>query len=214
VTPRRAAVVLAVVGVAAAGCGSSSAPSGGGSPTPTPRPSHTHTRTPSSPPVTVTASASATKTVTPTPTPTHHVGPCATSQLSLTLGSSQGAAGSFYTPVILTNTGSTTCTVFGYPGVSYINAAGAQVGFSAARESSHEAVVTVKPGHTASALLHQPNPLAFPPADCHRKKTTGVRVFPPGQTAALTVASKNHVCTTAQGRSDVTAMQSGSNPEL
>jgi hypothetical protein len=164
--------------------------------------------------VTVTASASATRTVTPSATSTSHpTAPCATSQLTLSLGQSQGAAGNFYTPLIVTNSGAT-CTLFGYPGVSYINSAGAQVGKPAARQGGPVATVTVKHGATASALLHQPNPLAFPASACHKAKTAGIRFYPPGQKASLTVSSKNQVCTTKQGESSITTMQPGSNPQL
>jgi hypothetical protein len=152
--------------------------------------------------------------VTPTASPTHHQPkPCLTSQLHLSLGPSQGAAGSFYTPLILTNQGAA-CTVFGYPGVSYINSSGGQVGVTAARDSGHPTTVLVKPGDSASALLHQPNPLAFPASACHKARAAGIRVYPPAQTASLTVSSSTQVCTTAKGRSDVTVMQAGTNPQL
>ncbi len=160
----------------------------------------------------MTASVSATKTVTPPPT-SQPIRPCVTSQLKLSLGQSQGAAGNFYTPLIVTNSG-LTCTLFGYPGVSYINSAGAQVGMPAARQGGQETTVRIHSGATASALLHQPNPLAFPASDCHKAKTAGIRFYPPGQRTSLTVASANQVCTTKQGESSITTMQPGSNPQL
>jgi hypothetical protein len=215
--------VLALVATAAvvAGCGGSSSGAGAG-PVPTPTPSHTRTKspTPSSPPVTVTASPSTSKTVTATPTPTPtptstpKVEPCGTSELAASLGASQGAAGSFYTAVVLTNKSHSACTMVGYPGVSYISSSGAAVGQPASRVKGHEATVTVKPGGAASALLHQPNPLVFQPADCHKKKAAGIRIYPPGQTLSLTVDKPTTVCTTTTGRSGVTPMQPGTNPTL
>jgi hypothetical protein len=176
----------------------------------------TPTPTPSSPPVTVTASPTKTKTVTASPTKTHapHASPCGSSQLTLTLGQGQGAAGSFYTPVILTNKGSKPCTMLGYPGVSYISTSGAAVGLPASEIKGKERTVTLQPGGAGSALLHQPNPLVFPPADCHKKKASGLRVYPPGQTLSLTAALSFPVCTTTKGRSGVTPMQPGTNPTL
>jgi hypothetical protein len=217
VISRPALLVLAVTAVAVAGCGSSSS-GAGAAPTPDPAPTISHTLTPSAPPVTVTATPTKTKTVTaspkPTPSKTAHVAACAAGQLALSLGQGQGAAGSFYTPLVLTNKSSTTCTMFGYPGMSYISASGAAVGQPASRISGHVATVTVKPGGTASALLHQPNPLAFPPKDCHRKKASGIRVFPPGQTLSVVVTTSTSVCTTTKGRSGVTPMQPGTDPTL
>jgi Protein of unknown function (DUF4232) len=168
--------------------------------------------------VTVTASPRKTKTVTakpkPKPSKTPKVSPCGTSALTASLGASQGAAGSFYTPLVLTNKGSTSCTMLGYPGVSYISSSGAAVGQPASRIKGHQATVTLKPGGAASALLHQPNPLVFQPADCHKKKAAGIRIFPPGQTVSLTVSTSTAVCTTTNGRSGVTPMQPGTNPTL
>jgi hypothetical protein len=213
VITRPALLVLAVAALAVAGCGSGSSGAGAG-PVPTPSPTLTPTPTPS-PPVTVTASPTRTKTVTPSPTKRPpHASPCGSSQLTLTLGQGQGAAGSFYTPVILTNKASKPCTMLGYPGVSYISKSGAAVGPPASEIKGKERTVTLPSGGAASALLHQPNPLAFPPADCHKKKASGLRVYPPGQTLSLTVAAPTQVCTTTKGESGVTPMQPGTNPTL
>jgi hypothetical protein len=205
-----------VAAVAVAGCGSSSSGAGAGPvPTPTPSPTLTPSPTPSSPPVTVTASPTKTKTVTASPTKSPpHVSPCGSGQLALSLGQGQGAAGSFYTPVLLTNKGSRACTMLGFPGVSYISTSGAAVGQPASEISGKERTVKLPPGGAASALLHQPNPLAFPPADCQKKKASGLRVYPPGQTLSLTVTASTTVCTTTKGRSGVTPMQPGTNPTL
>jgi hypothetical protein len=213
VLTRPALLVLAVAAVAVAGCGSGSSGAGAG-PLPTPSPTVTPTQ-PSSPPVTVTASPTKTKTVTASPTKSPpHLSACGSSQLTLTLGQGQGAAGSFYTPIILTNKGSKPCTMLGYPGVSYISTSGAAVGQPASEIQGKEHTVTLQPGGAGSALLHQPNPLVFPPADCHKKKASGLRVYPPGQTLSLTVATSTPVCTTTKGRSGVTPMQPGTNPTL
>jgi hypothetical protein len=213
VITRPALLVLVAVAVVAAGCGgSSSGPQAGPSPKP-PR-SHSPSATPSTP-ATVSPSPRKTRTKkpSPTPSPTPHSA-CGASQLSLTLGQSQGAAGSFYTPLVLTNKGTAPCTMFGYPGVSYVAANGGTLGVPASRISGHVATVTLAPGGTASALLHQPNPLVFPPADCKKKKSSGIRVYPPGQTLSVVVTTSTLVCTTTKGRSGVTPMQRGSNPTL
>jgi Protein of unknown function (DUF4232) len=213
VISRPALLVLAVVAMVAAGCGGSSGPKAGPSPKPL-RPPSSATSPPSSPSATPSPRKTKTKKPSPTPSPTAHSSACGASQLTLSLGQSQGAAGSFYTPLVLTNRGSAPCTMFGYPGVSYVAANGGTLGVSASRISGHVATVTLAPGGTASALLHQPNPLVFPPADCRKKKSSGIRVYPPGQTLSVVVTTSTLVCTTTKGRSGVTPMQRGSNPTL
>ena len=46
------------------------------------------------------------------------VPPCPTSQLTVSLGTSQGTAGSVIETIDFTNNGSSNCTLYGYPGVS------------------------------------------------------------------------------------------------
>ena len=56
-----------------------------------------------------------------------------TSELKGSLGPEEGAAGSTYAPLVLTNAGTRTCEVRGFPGVSYVAGAdGHQVGPAAA----------------------------------------------------------------------------------
>jgi hypothetical protein len=208
VTKRPALLVLALSVMALTGCGGSSSGADAAS-----TPSPTHTQAPSSPPVTVTASPKKTTTVTASSTPVTTAAPCASSQLTLSLGQGQGAAGSFYTPIVLTNKTTVTCTLYGYPGVSYIASSGAEVGPAAAEAKGTKVTVTIKPGGAASALLHQPDPLVFSPSDCHKAKASGIRVYPPGQTASLTVSTKLTVCTTTKDISDITVMQPGTDPQ-
>ncbi len=196
----------ATVATLAGGCSSSG--SSAALPPVTPIPTtHSHHPHP-------TTSAPATSTPPSSPTtsaPTAQ--PCASSQLQLSLGETQGEAGSFDTPVILTNTGGAPCTVSAYPGVSYINSSGQQLGPSAARTSGpHAEVITLQTGQAASALLHQTDPGDFDTSTCRPQKAQRLRVYPPGQTVPLSVADKVTVCTTSAGRSTITVLQSGTNP--
>src|SRR5438309_2387332 len=86
-------------------------------------------------------------------------GRCTTSILSVHLGAADGAAGSTYEPLVFTNKGSATCTLNGYPGVSFVApTSGKQVGAAASRNPQHAAeLVTLAPGATASALLQIAN---------------------------------------------------------
>jgi hypothetical protein len=153
---------------------------------------------------------------TPTPTPTATVTSkpvvlhCQSSNLSLSLGTAQGAAGSSYIPVILTNTGSGKCTFFGYPGVSFVDAAGNQLGKDAKRSSGAQKTFTLHSGESANATLRMPNPGNFPPSLCHQTTADRLRVYPPGETVALFIKDKVAICTTKAGRTDIGPMSFGS----
>ena len=94
-------------------------------------------------------SASAPPPTTPTAAPTSSAGiaNCATSELKGSLGPEEGAAGSTYAPLVLTNAGTRTCEVRGFPGVSYVAGAdGHQVGPAAAMNGPRGGEVVLKPG--------------------------------------------------------------------
>jgi hypothetical protein len=90
----------------------------------------------------------------------------------------------------LRNVGSSSCTVYGYPGVSWVaGAAGHQVGAAAERQSdnsgSAERTVTLAPGALASAPLDIVDAAVIPTSECKPVAVRGLRVYPPGETAAL-----------------------------
>jgi hypothetical protein len=90
----------------------------------------------------------------------------------------------------LTNIGSAACTLYGYPGVSWVAGDdGHQVGPAAARQAdvtgSAEQTVTLAPGALASAPLNMVDAGVFPPAACKPVPVRGLRVYPPGERAAL-----------------------------
>jgi hypothetical protein len=125
------------------------------------------------------------------PTTTEATGPgtrCRNAQLKVSLGTEGAAAGSRYTPLVFTNTSSASCTLDGHPGVSYVAGdKGVQVGDSAKRDPGTVATVTLKPGASASALLHEANYQNFDQSVCKPVTTRGFRVYPPGSTAAFFV---------------------------
>jgi hypothetical protein len=135
---------------------------------------------------------------------------CQSSHLTLSLGQGQGAAGSTYTPIVFTNTGSTACELHGYPGVSFVDASGHQIGVPATEDTGK--VKTVKltaGGGTANALLRQPNPGNFDPSACQQTTATKLRVYPPGETVALFLADPAPVCATHAGRAGVRPVAAG-----
>jgi hypothetical protein len=104
------------------------------------------------------------------------------------VGQSQGAAGSLIVPLVFTNTGSTTCSLQGYPGVSIVGANGAQLGAAAARTGQATPLVSLPAGQTTTAIFRQANPGIL---NCTPVSATGFRVYPPNQTAALFAADSS-----------------------
>ena len=115
---------------------------------------------------------------------------CGTGQLSIRLGRDSGAAGSVYAPLVFTNTGETSCTLTGYPGVSYVAPqSGKQVGAAAERNPQHPVhTVTLSPGGRAAAVLQRVNYLNYPAGSCKATHVSGLRVYPPGSRTAAYVA--------------------------
>jgi hypothetical protein len=115
---------------------------------------------------------------------------CSTRQLSVRLGSGQGAAGSVYAPLVFTNTGRSSCRMTGYPGVSYVApGSGHQVGAAAARNDQHPArTVTLAPGGHAAAVVQFVNHFNYPRQRCRPAAVSGLRVYPPNNAAATYVA--------------------------
>jgi hypothetical protein len=181
-----AAVGLVVVGVLA-GC------AGGGAATPTAATS-TATET-----VTATPSTSASSTPSSSASATSgggasgsgssgSVAACATS--SLAVGSeagSGGAAGSTVFHITLENTGSVTCTLQGWPGVSFVGGGdGQQIGAAAALDrSSPHPTVTLRPGQLAVAPIKVVRAENIPTSECSPVTPDGFRVYPPGSRSSL-----------------------------
>jgi hypothetical protein len=167
-------------------------------------------------PVTPTVTPTPTATVTPSPIPTATVTApisstsCQSSHLSVTIGFAQGTAGATYQSVVFTNTGGAPCMLRGYPGVSFVDASGAQIGKPAAHTPGKEKTVTLAPSGQASATLKQPDSGAFPRSSCHQKTANRLKVYPPGQRAALFVNDTAQVCSTGAGRSDISPVAPGS----
>jgi len=121
---------------------------------------------------------------------------CATSDLKVTTGKGNGAAGSVIVPLQFSNTGTASCTLFGYPGVSFVTGVnGSQVGASAGEDpATPRQQITLAPGGTAHALLQVAVAQNFPAARCRLTTAHLLRVFPPGQTAAAYVSYTASTC--------------------
>ncbi|MFI1814767.1 DUF4232 domain-containing protein [Streptomyces sp. NPDC020422] len=127
--------------------------------------------------------------------PTRSSRECTTGRLSVALTSPDAAAGSVYATLVFTNKSTTTCTMTGYPGVSYVAKNGVQSGNPAVREPATVATVTLRPGERANVRLRDANGVSgYDPARCKLAPAEGLRIYPPDQTAALFVPWKTEHC--------------------
>ncbi|MET7689367.1 DUF4232 domain-containing protein [Streptomyces sp. NPDC005483] len=83
---------------------------------------------------------------------------CHTSELSASVGRNDPGAGQENFPVVLTNTSSRTCTLYGYPGTAFVDASGKQLGPDPERSSTGPETVKLAPGQSAWAGLSFANP--------------------------------------------------------
>ncbi len=196
VTPtRRIGLLVGVAGlagvVAACGTNPASAP-----PTGTPSttaPASGSSKAPTSP------SPRASSTPTPSSTAPATTAGCMSSDLQAKLGQSQGAAGTFYQVVVFTNTSSAACTLYGYPGVSFVTGMGGHVIGAPARRNTAlgDELVTLQPGAQASSLVGVEDVGALPPTKCDVGKADWLQIYAPGDTGALYVQYSAQVCTNA-----------------
>ena len=110
---------------------------------------------------------------------------CLNGSLTLTLGSPNGTAGATHYGLTFKNTGTSACTMYGYPGVSFLDSGGNQIGAAAQQEGGSLVTVTLAAGGNAYASIAVTDP-GIPP--CTGPGTAAqVRVYPPGQTQAALV---------------------------
>jgi hypothetical protein len=83
---------------------------------------------------------------------------CHTSELSASVGRNDPGAGQENFPVVLTNESSRTCTLHGYPGTAFVDAAGKQLGPDPKRSATEPETVKLAPGQSAWAGLSFSNP--------------------------------------------------------
>jgi len=176
-----------VAGATVAGCassGSSSQPAAPGSTAPTPT-----TASPA-------PSSANTPAVSSPSSPAAGPAACPTSSLHVKQGVSQGYAGGVYVTIDFTNTSGSTCTLYGYPGVSLVSGPPyMQIGLAAKRSTSTpKKLVTLAPGATANALLQIVDALNYPPASCGPAKATALKVYPPNQTVPVYLPNTSNGC--------------------
>ncbi|MDW4904984.1 DUF4232 domain-containing protein [Streptomyces sp. ADMS] len=83
---------------------------------------------------------------------------CRTPELRASVGRLDPGAGQKNFPVVLTNDSDRTCTLQGYPGAAFVDAAGKQLGPAPKRSEDTPTTVTLAPGDSAWAGLSFANP--------------------------------------------------------
>ncbi|MFC1420506.1 DUF4232 domain-containing protein [Streptacidiphilus cavernicola] len=163
-TPLRLALTATALGLALSACastGGGTAPSAG--PSASPLPATSAGSASASAPASASSGGggsapSATPAPSTPPTPPAGAAACTGSQIAVSAGQSNGAAGHIGARVIFKNTSSAACTLYGFPGVAGLDAAGKQQ-VQAKRTtngylgSASASTVLVAPGATASALV-------------------------------------------------------------
>jgi len=203
-----AAVTVATAGLLT-GCGSAQAPQ------PTSPTSSTSSGTAGSQMQVAGAGSSSAPTAPPT-VPGLGLTVCRSAALKVAVDSSQagGAAGSAYYPVNFTNTSAAACGLYGYPGMSFVTAAGSagrQIGAAAQRDPAFAKLsVRLPVGGVAHAWLQVAQAGNYPASACQPVTAHWLRVFPPGDTAASYVAVSFSACATATAHLlTVTPVRSG-----
>ncbi|TJZ75796.1 DUF4232 domain-containing protein [Rhodococcus oryzae] len=175
---RIVAVLLATSALALAACDSSSTE---GDPTAAPAPPTLPTTAAEIPPVDTTAAGPPPPTAAPDDPNT-----CAATELMLTAGQVEGAAGSTMIPLVFTNIGGRTCLLDGFPGVSYVaEEHGAEVGAPATRSGAGQGPVELTSNGKATAQVRAIQVANYPPELCDPTPVAGLRVFPPNAYASL-----------------------------
>ena len=194
-----AAAAITLIGLAAAGCSSSASSSSS--------PTATATTT-----VTASAPASSSTAVAPSsPSGGGGTTACPTSSLQVKQSAPNGYAGGVYVNIVFTNASNSSCTLYGYPGVSLVSASHTQIGLSATRLSTVPVkLVTLASGATASALVQIADAVNFPSPTCGSVKAAYLRIFPPNQTAPVYLANTSRTCAKPVPTLTVTAVQAGS----
>ncbi len=180
----RAAIWCTCAGVAVglAGCGSAAEPTAG-SGTSHQAAASTAGSSSAAPPHTQASAGTSMSTPANTPAATS----CQVSGLRITLddAASGVTAGSSLLPIEFTNTSAVSCTMSGYPAVSFTTgASGTQIGAAAVPDRAVKAVsVLLSPGGQAHAWLQVLSAGNYPAAKCRPATAAGLRIDLPGAAA-------------------------------
>ena len=117
---------------------------------------------------------------------------CSTHVLRATIGGQNAGVGNIYTTLVLRNVGHVACLVQGYPGISLVDRHGRRIGRAARRIAAPTKPIRLKPGGTASTVIHTLNP-GVGTSNC-LAPSAALRVYPPDQRASLLVPVRLSEC--------------------
>ncbi|TDV50969.1 DUF4232 domain-containing protein [Actinophytocola oryzae] len=140
---------------------------------------------------------------------------CKVADLDLRLGGGDAAAGTSYRALVFTNKGGRTCTVQGFPGVSYVAGDdGHQVGPAAYRSGEKGKVITLKPGDSAFVNVGFVQVGNYDASVCKPTEVRGLRIYPPHDYDSAFVANPGTGCagTPPGNQLTVSTMQAGAGP--
>ena len=113
---------------------------------------------------------------------------CATSKLKTTAENVSSAAGHTTFQLVFQNTGTATCAMTGYPGVSFVKIHNTQLGKAAARTAGSAKAVTLIPNAHAYADVQTVNGQGgYSAAECGLATVPTLRVYPPNQTESTNI---------------------------
>ena len=109
---------------------------------------------------------------------------CSAASVRVSLGSSDGTAGSVYQYIEFKNVSASACTLYGFPGVSLRGGTPtSQIGAAATRTLNYSpSLVTLPPRGWAFASLRVIDFGAYSASTCEPKASATLRVYPPNQT--------------------------------
>ncbi|MET9225713.1 DUF4232 domain-containing protein [Lentzea sp. NPDC003310] len=126
---------------------------------------------------------------------------CRSADLGLALTADEGGGGmnKMQYKLAFTNKGAAPCTLQGFPGVSFVTGDnGTQVGAPATRkDEAAPAAVTLQPGVGAVSDVTITNVGVYDPAECGPADVRGLRIYPPGETAAMFLPTEQKACSAA-----------------
>jgi hypothetical protein len=200
-TIRHALIAAATVGTAVvlAGCGSTATPAAS-----TPTPSSSAPAPTSTPAPTTPASSPVHNAQAPAPVP--GATNCHAAGLTVAIVEGDGAGMSQNrVNVQFTNKSAKDCTLQGSPGVSFVRENGIQVGEPAKREAKSEGEpLVLAPGRSVKSPLTIVSFGVFDQSKCKPLQTEGLRIYAPGDTAAMFVAQPGEQACSAVGESQMT----------
>lgn len=125
----------------------------------------------------------------------HPITNCDASNLSLSMGQTDGTAGTLYKHAVITNNGSQSCTLSGYPVAMLLDSHSMTLGSPATPNPLYPiTTITLAHGQQASTILGFPEAGNFPnPGTCSAASTT-LKLVLPGSTQYLTTALVENSC--------------------